>query len=111
MIQEENISAVISMNEDHELKAFSPDTHEWKQVGVEFLQLPTRDFIQIPSLDNLVKGVQLIEKHMVIEGSGTAAVPTSVYVHCKAGRTRSATLVACYLVKVMFLKWFLDNIN
>ena len=24
----------------------------------------------------------------------------SVYVHCKAGRTRSATLVACYLMKV-----------
>ena len=26
----------------------------------------------------------------------------SVYVHCKAGRTRSATLVACYLIKVHF---------
>ncbi|OTF71421.1 hypothetical protein BLA29_008512 [Euroglyphus maynei] len=26
-------------------------------------------------------------------------IPTTTYVHCKAGRTRSATLVACYLMK------------
>jgi len=26
--------------------------------------------------------------------------PGTVYVHCKAGRTRSATLVACYLITV-----------
>lgn len=27
-----------------------------------------------------------------------------VYVHCKAGRTRSATLVACYLMQVYELQ-------
>ncbi|VDM77312.1 unnamed protein product [Strongylus vulgaris] len=30
---------------------------------------------------------------------GIAAKGKSVYVHCKAGRTRSATVAVCYLVK------------
>lgn len=29
-----------------------------------------------------------------------SASPGTVYVHCKAGRTRSATLVGCYLMMV-----------
>lgn len=33
-------------------------------------------------------------------GTTQEAPTSSVYVHCKAGRTRSATLVACYLIKV-----------
>jgi len=38
----------------------------------------------------LKEGVEFI-KNMKDEGT--------VYVHCKAGRTRSATLVACYLME------------
>ncbi len=83
---------MISMNQDYELKPFSPTFEEWKSIGVEFLQLPTRDFVEAPSLEHIYRGVELIEKY----------IPSaSVYVHCKAGRTRSATLVACYLVKVI----------
>ena len=90
-MEQENVRAVISMNQDYELKPFSPTFEEWKSIGVEFLQLPTRDFVEAPSLEHIYRGVELIEKY----------IPSaSVYVHCKAGRTRSATLVACYLVKV-----------
>lgn len=42
-------------------------------------------------------------------GNSTASSdqsPGTVYVHCKAGRTRSATLVGCYLMMVIIL-----NIN
>ena len=43
---------------------------------------------------------------------GFSASGDSVYVHCKAGRTRSATVVACYLMKVSkvpFVFWFTEN--
>lgn len=30
----------------------------------------------------------------------------TVYVHCKAGRTRSATLVGCYLMMVSMMNFF-----
>ncbi|KAG8256225.1 Phosphatidylglycerophosphatase and protein-tyrosine phosphatase 1 [Homalodisca vitripennis] len=65
--------------------------HQWKEQGVEFLQLSTTDIFEAPSQEKLEKGVNFIKK---FEGTDQ-----SVYVHCKAGRTRSATLVGCYLMK------------
>jgi len=41
---------------------------------------------------NLKKGVKFILEHREKD--------ECVYVHCKAGRTRSATLVACYIMTV-----------
>lgn len=99
-MEQENVRAVISLNQDYELKPFSPTFEEWKSIGVEFLQLPTRDFVEAPSLEHIYRGVELIEKY----------IPSaSVYVHCKAGRTRSATLVACYLVKVSVCVFWLSS--
>merc|ERR1712001_182930 len=74
LIQEENIKGVVSMNETYELKLFSNTATEWEKLGMKhFLQLAINDII--------------------------ANDPeASVYVHCKAGRTRSATLVGCYLM-------------
>lgn len=114
---EENVKGVISMNENYELWLFS-HAHEvktyndqmgifteltfyvhnpiilqqgWAQHGIRFLQLPTRDIFEAPCQEKLKEGVEFIQN---IKNEG------SVYVHCKAGRTRSATLVACYLMKV-----------
>lgn len=121
LIKRENVIAVISMNEDHELKVFVPNTEEWARLGVEFLQLPTRDFVEVPSLEHLKKGVSFMERYVEFgqsvlttngdcnntnqqpSSSSAAPLKPTVYVHCKAGRTRSATLVACYLVKVMLV--------
>lgn len=80
------------MNENFELKPFSPTADEWKSLGVEFKQLATPDFVGAPSLDQIRDGMSHIER---CRNEGQ-----TVYIHCKAGRTRSATLVACYLVKV-----------
>ncbi|XP_036820147.1 phosphatidylglycerophosphatase and protein-tyrosine phosphatase 1-like [Oncorhynchus mykiss] len=52
---------------------------EWKAEGVEQLRLSTVDLTGVPSLENRA---------------------SSVYVHCKAGRCRSATLAAAYIVQI-----------
>lgn len=65
----------------------------WEKLGIRFLQLQTRDIFESPDQKKLVKGVQFISD-VIQETNG------SVYVHCKAGRTRSATLVGCYLLTV-----------
>ncbi|XP_023418803.2 phosphatidylglycerophosphatase and protein-tyrosine phosphatase 1 isoform X3 [Cavia porcellus] len=65
---------------------------EWKNVGVEQLRLSTVDMLGIPTLANLQKGVQFALKYR--------SLGQCVYVHCKAGRSRSATMVAAYLIQV-----------
>jgi atypical dual specificity phosphatase len=65
---------------------------EWNNHNVEFLQLSTRDIFDAPCQSKLLQGVQFIKKFKNAD--------SSVYVHCKAGRTRSATLVGCYLMAV-----------
>ena len=95
MIEKENIKGVVSMNEDYELALFSHQTEGWSKLGVEFLQLSTTDIFSAPSQAKLQRGVQFISEVTGRPGGG------SVYVHCKAGRTRSATLVGCYLMDKM----------
>jgi len=90
MVEKEKIEGVVSMNEDYELMLISHQTSGWDRMGVQFLQLPTVDIFHAPNQNKLEDGVKFINE---IIPSGN-----SVYIHCKAGRTRSATLVACYLV-------------
>ena len=47
---------------------------------------------EAPSQEMLLIGVEFIKENIVNGGI--------VYVHCKAGRSRSATLVGCYLMEV-----------
>lgn len=61
----------------------------YRDAGIEQLWLPTIDF-QPPTLDDIERGVAFIERQLSAGGQ--------VYVHCKAGRARSATIVLCYLM-------------
>ncbi|KAK9720383.1 Dual specificity phosphatase, catalytic domain [Popillia japonica] len=94
LVKKENVKGVVSMNEDYELW-FANDREKWKKVGVEFLQLATTDIFETPCQKKLHEGVEFINK--VVKQKDSELEPT-VYVHCKAGRTRSATLVGCYLM-------------
>lgn len=62
---------------------------------MEQLRLSTVDLTGVPTLENLQKGVEFILRHR--------ACGNSVYVHCKAGRSRSAIMVAAYLIQVRSL--------
>lgn len=59
---------------------------------MEQLRLDTVDLTGVPTLEYLHRGVEFTLKHRE-QGN-------SVYVHCKAGRSRSATLAAAYLIRV-----------
>ncbi|KAM9816865.1 phosphatidylglycerophosphatase and protein-tyrosine phosphatase 1 [Neosynchiropus ocellatus] len=92
LVETENVRGVITMNENYETKYFCNSAEEWHAAGVEQLRLSTVDLTGVPSLENLHKGVEFALQHRQLGGS--------VYIHCKAGRSRSATLAAAYLIKL-----------
>lgn len=92
LVHNENVRGVVTMNEEYETEYFCNSAEEWEAAGVEQLRLSTVDLTGVPSLENLQRGVEFVMRHRE-EGS-------SVYVHCKAGRCRSATLVAAYLIRL-----------
>lgn len=63
---------------------------EYQRLGIDQLWLPTVDF-NPPTFEDVSRGVDFIKKH--------ASLGEKVYVHCKAGRARSATVVICWLVR------------
>lgn len=79
----------------------------WAEKSVKFLQLPTTDIFETPDQNKLIAGLKFINNFLddadkIPELGKTSEDPNhpkgTVYIHCKAGRTRSATLVGCYLI-------------
>uniref|UniRef100_U5EYC1 Phosphatidylglycerophosphatase and protein-tyrosine phosphatase 1 n=1 Tax=Corethrella appendiculata TaxID=1370023 RepID=U5EYC1_9DIPT len=107
LIKNENVKGVVSMNEDYELWLFSNNRDRWSQYDVKFLQLATTDIFESPCQSKLWEGVKFINQFLpqtrrlknIVSSSCVGDISEgTVYVHCKAGRTRSATLVGCYLM-------------
>jgi len=63
---------------------------QYDQFGIEQLRIPTTDFTH-PRLQDVTLAVDFVQKH--------AEAGDLVYIHCKAGRARSATVALCWLVK------------
>jgi len=61
----------------------------YRSLDVEQLHVPTTDF-QHPTLQNITDSVEFVQRH--VEAGHI------VYIHCKAGRARSATVALCWLI-------------
>nr|XP_048710236.1 phosphatidylglycerophosphatase and protein-tyrosine phosphatase 1 isoform X1 [Caretta caretta] len=92
LVAEENVRGVLTLNEEYETRFLCCSAQEWEAMGVEQLRLSTVDLTGVPTLENLQRGVEFVLKHR--------ECGNSVYVHCKAGRSRSATMVAAYLIQL-----------
>lgn len=84
-LQGEGVRGIVNTCEEYA----GPEA-EYAAAGMEQLWIPTTDF-QPPQLADVARAVSFIERF--------AARGESVYVHCKAGRARSATVVACWLMQ------------
>ncbi|KAL5544210.1 hypothetical protein UlMin_007994 [Ulmus minor] len=73
--------------------------------GIEHLVFPTRDYLFAPSFVDISRAVEFVHKN--------ACCGRTTYVHCKASRGRSTTIVLCYLVeyKNMTLAAALDYVR
>lgn len=63
---------------------------EYGRLGIVQLHIPTIDFTH-PTIENVRRGVDFIQEHV--------AAGEVVYIHCKAGRARSATVAMCWLIE------------
>ena len=63
---------------------------EYAKFDIDQFRMPTVDFTH-PSLEDVKDAVDFIESH--------AAKGNRIYIHCKAGRARSATVAICWLLK------------
>ncbi|CAG5131770.1 unnamed protein product [Candidula unifasciata] len=91
LIEKENVRAMISVTEDFELKHMVYSSEELKSLGVDRLQLRTTDYIGTPTQEQILQAMHFIRSHQRMNHC--------VYIHCKAGRTRSATVAACYVMQ------------
>lgn len=86
-LKEVGVRGVITLNEPYETLV---PTSLYQSNGIGHLVIPTRDYCFAPSLNDICRAVNFINEN--------ALNGTTTYVHCKAGRGRSTTIVICYLV-------------
>uniref|UniRef100_A0A0D9WM03 phosphatidylglycerophosphatase n=1 Tax=Leersia perrieri TaxID=77586 RepID=A0A0D9WM03_9ORYZ len=80
-LQKLGVYGVITLNEPFETLS----------RGIDHLVIPTRDYMFAPSLVDISRAVDFIHRN--------ASCGRMTYIHCKAGRGRSTTIVLCYLVR------------
>lgn len=82
------VAGVVTLNEPYETLV---PTSLYLDHGINHLVIPTRDYLFAPSDGDIDRAIEFIH--------GNASCGKTTYVHCKAGRGRSTTIVLCYLVK------------
>ena len=75
---------------DNTCEEYAGPVEAYQKHGIEQMRMPTVDFTH-PSFEDVCRAVQFIDRHV--------EAGNSVYIHCKAGRARSATVAICWLMK------------
>lgn len=84
-LAEQGVTGVVNTCEE-----YAGPQEAYQKHRITQLRVPTTDFAH-PTLDSVNRAVDFIDRQA--EAGGT------VYVHCKAGRARSATVALCWLVR------------
>jgi len=84
-LHKEGVRAIVNTCEE-----YCGPTVQYNLLGIEQLRIPTTDFTH-PRLIDVELAVEFVQSH--VEKGHT------VYIHCKAGRARSATVAICWLMK------------
>ncbi len=84
-LAQENVRAVVNTCEE-----YAGPHGDYLAHGIQQLRIPTTDFTH-PRLEDIQLAVEFVQTHVAAE--------TTVYIHCKAGRARSATVALCWLMK------------
>ncbi|EKX37940.1 hypothetical protein GUITHDRAFT_144625 [Guillardia theta CCMP2712] len=84
-LREEGVTHVVNM-----VAEWGGPEKEYQEYGIVQKRFPVIDFTP-PTLEDIENATEYISK--VVEGGGT------VYVHCKAGRGRAASVCMAYLIK------------
>ncbi|KAG0492989.1 hypothetical protein HPP92_006059 [Vanilla planifolia] len=87
-LQQLGVRGVVTLNEPYETLVPSS---LYEAYGIDHLVIPTRDYLFAPSLVDISRAVDFIHRN--------ASCQRTTYVHCKAGRGRSTTIVLCYLIE------------
>ncbi|KAK9266145.1 hypothetical protein L1049_001629 [Liquidambar formosana] len=87
-LKELGVLGVVTLNEPYETLV---PTSLYHAHNIVHLVIPTRDYLFAPSFGDICQAVDFIH--------GNASLGKTTYVHCKAGRGRSTTIVLCYLVE------------
>jgi len=69
----------------------TPSVAEWEKLGIQQYRVNVADFNFAPSVEELTSIADTINQHLSND--------EGVYIHCKAGRTRSSTVMASYFIK------------
>ena len=100
-MKQEGVGAVVNTCSE-----YAGPQQAYDEADIVQLRLPTVDFTA-PSLADVERGVAFMDEQ-IVQGR-------DVYVHCKAGRARSATIVLCWLIAAKGItpeegqKWILEK--
>ena len=84
-MHEAGVQAVVNTCEE-----YTGPTEQYSKYKIEQLRIPTTDFTH-PKLPDVERAVDFVQEN--------ASQQRTVYIHCKAGRARSATVALCWLMK------------